>query len=100
MKSLGVEEIKAAPRSPWPNPYVERMIGSIRRECVNHIIVLSEAHLRRQLKQYFTYYHDTRTHLSLAKQCPKHMKINTHNQGNVIALPHVGGLHHEYQRAA
>jgi putative transposase len=100
VKSLGVEEVITAPRSPWQNPYVERLIGSIRRECLNHVIVLNERHLRRHLQEYFAYYHDARTHLSLAKQCPRHRAVEFPDQGRVIAFPHIGGLHHEYRRAA
>ena len=100
LKSLGIEEVRTAPRSPWQSPYVERLIGSIRRECLNHIIVFSERHLRRQMRTYATYYHEARTHLSLAKQSPIPRTIEPPEQGKVIAIPHVGGLHHEYRRAA
>ncbi len=100
VKSLGIEEVLTAPRSPWQSPYVERLIGSIRRECLNHIIVFNERHLRRLLKSYFEYYHGARTHLSLAKQCPVPRSIEQPDQGKVVAIPHVGGLHHEYRRAA
>ena len=80
--------------------YVERLIGLIRHECLNHVIVLNERHLRRRLHSYFTYYHDARTHLALAKRCPNPRLIESPNQGRIISLPHVGGLHHEYRRAA
>jgi len=100
VKSFGIEEIRTAPRSPWQNPYVERLIGSIRRECLNHVIVLNEVHLRRLRKSYFVYYHEARTHLSLAKQCPRLRTVESPEKGQVIALPHVGGLHHQYRRAA
>jgi putative transposase len=100
IKSLGIEEVVTAPRSPWQNPYVERIIGSIRRECLNHIIIINERHLRRQLKSYRTYYHEARTHLSLDKQSPVPRSIEPPEQGGVVAIPHVGGLHHEYRRAA
>ena len=99
VKSLGIEEVVTAPRSPWQSPYVERLIGSIRRERLNHLIVLNERHLRRILRSYFTYYHDARTHLSLAKQCPMPRSIEPPNIGRIVSLPHVGGLHHEYRRA-
>ena len=99
VKSLEIEEIITAPWSPWQNPYVERVIGSIRRECLNHII-FNERHLQRQLQSYFTYYHEARTHLSLAKQCPRPRVVESPYKGQVITLPHVGGLHHEYRRAA
>jgi len=100
VKSLGIDEVLTAPRSPWQNPYVERIIGSIRRECLNHVIILNERHLRRQLKSYSTYYHEARTHLSLDKQSPVPRSIEPPEQGKVVAIPHVGGLHHEYRRAA
>jgi putative transposase len=100
VKSLGIDEVLTAPRSPWQNPYVERIIGSIRRECLNHIIIFNERHLRRQLKSYAIYYHEARTHLSLDKQSSVPRSIEPPEQGKVVALPHVGGLHHEYRRAA
>src|SRR5271165_3547804 len=67
----GITEVIAAPRSPWQNPYIERLIGSIRRECLDHVIILNECHLRRVLSSYFQYHHDARTHLSLNKDCPR-----------------------------
>ena len=70
VEGLGIEEIMISPRSPWQKPYCERLIGSIRRECLNHMIVLSEAHLKRILKSYFQYYHKARTHLSLDRNSP------------------------------
>ena len=100
VKSLGIEEVLTAPGSSWQNPYVERIIGSIRRECLNHVIIFNERHLRKVLKAYVTYYHEARTHLSLDKQSPVPRSIETPDQGNVVAIPHVGGLHHEYRRAA
>ena len=100
VKSLGIDEVLTAPRSPWQNPYVERIIGSIRRECLNHVIIFNERHLRRQLKSYSTYYHEVRTHLSLDKQSPVPRSIEPPGQGKVVAIPHVGGLHHQYRRAA
>ena len=100
VKSLGIDEVLTAPRSPWQNPYVERIIGSIRRECLNHVIIINERHLRRQLKSYSIYYHEARTHLSLDKQSPVPRSIEPPEQGKVVAMPHVGGLHHEYRRAA
>ncbi len=98
--SLGIEEVLTAPRSPWQNPYVERLIGSIRRECLNHVIVFNARHLKRLLRSYFIYYHAARTHLALAKQCPIHRTVERPDEGSIIAFPHLGGLHHEYRRAA
>jgi putative transposase len=100
VKSLGMKEVLIAPRSPWQNPYVERLIGSIRRECLDHHIILNERHLRRVLRAYMIYYHTARTHLSLGKQCPKPRPIHPPDSDNIIAFPHLGGLHHEYRRAA
>ena len=98
--SLGIEEVLIAPRSPWQNPYVERLIGSVRGECLHHVIVLNERHLKGILRSYFAYYHGARTHLGLAKQCPQPREVQPPEQGDVVAFPHVGGLHHEYRRAA
>jgi transposase InsO family protein len=100
VKSLGLEEVLIAPRSPWQNPYVERLIGSIRRDCLDHHIILNERHLCRVLHAYMTYYHTARTPLSLAKQSPRPQPVHPPDSGNVIAFPHLGGLHHEYRRAA
>jgi len=100
VKSLDIEEVVTAPRSPWQNPNVERIIGSIRRECLNHVIIFNERHLRKVLKSYAKYYHEARTHLSLDKQSPVPRSIETPDQGKVVAISHVGGLHHEYRRSA
>ena len=100
IKYLGVEEVVTAARSPWQNPYVERLIGSIRRECLNHVIVLNERHLRRILSGYFDYYHHSRTHLSLDRNSPIKREVQPPERGRVMAIPQVGGLHHRYRRAA
>jgi len=100
VKSLGIQKVLTAPRSPWQSPYVERLIGSIRRECLDHVIVFNERHLRRLLNSYAAYYHEARTHLSLDKQCPMPRLMQYPDQGNIVAIPHVGGLHHEYRRVA
>ncbi len=100
IKHMGIEEVVTAPRSPWQNPYVERLIGSIRRECLNHVIVLNERHLRRILSSYFEYYHGSRTHLSLDRNSPIEREVEPPECGKVIAIPQVGGLHHRYSRAA
>jgi transposase InsO family protein len=100
VRAMGITEVITAPRSPWQNPYAERLIGSIRRECLDHVIIFSERHLRRVLSSYFQYHHDTRTHLSLGKECPRHRPIQSPRAGNIIALPEVGGLHHRYERRA
>ncbi len=100
IKAMGIEEVVTAPRSPWQNPYVERMIGSIRRECLDHLIVVDERHLRRILASYFDYYHRSRTHLSLGKDSPIPRPVESAKAGKIIALPQVGGLHHRYERLA
>ena len=97
---MGIKEVITAPRSPWQNAYVERIIGSIRRECLNHVIIFDERHLRRVLSSYFQYYHKTRTHLSLDKDCPETRPIHPPTAGKIIAFPEVGSLHHRYERCA
>jgi transposase InsO family protein len=98
IQSLDMKEVVTAPRSPWQNAFVERLIGSIRRECLNHVVVLSQRHLRRLLKGYFAYYQWSRTHLALAKDAPEPRAIM--RQGEIIAITQVGGLHHRYERRA
>ena len=100
VKGMGIKEVLIAPRSPWQSPYVERLIGSIRRECLDHVIVLNENHLRRVLGSYFQYYHQWRTHLSLDMDCPVPRAVHGPEHGNVIEVPEVGGLHHHYERKA
>jgi transposase InsO family protein len=98
--AMGVEEVKTAQQSPWQNPYAERLIGSIRRECLDHVIVFNERSLRRILRSYVDYYHDCRTHLSLGKDSPATRKVQPPEIGRVIEMPVVGGLHHRYLRKA
>ena len=100
VKGLGIEQVLTAPRSPWQSPFVERAIGTIRRECLDHMIVLDELHLRRILKSYLNYYHSCRTHLSLEKDGPDSRPVEPSEMGKVIAIPKVGGLHHRYTRLA
>jgi putative transposase len=100
VQAMGIHEVVTAPRSPWQNAYVERIIGSIRRECLDYIIIFDEHHLRRTLSSYVEYYHRTRTHLSLDKDCPQTRPISSPTGGKIIALPEVGGLHHRYERRA
>jgi putative transposase len=97
---MGIQEICTAPRSPWQNAYAERVIGSIRRECLDHVIVMNETGLSRVLTQYLAYYHQSRTHLSLAKDSPQPRPIAPPMHGPVVAIPQVGGLHHRYDRRA
>lgn len=98
--AVGLTDVRTAPRSPWQNPYVERLIGSLRRECLDHVIVLNERHLRRVLRAYVDDYHDSRTHLALTKDAPEPRPIAAVETGRVVALPAVGGLHHRYERRA
>jgi putative transposase len=98
--SMDIGEVISAPSSPWQNPYAERLIGSIRRECLNHVIVLGERHLRRLLTAYLNYYHGARTHLALEKDAPTPRRVQTPTEGRVVAFPEVGGLHHRYERRA
>ena len=97
---MGILEVLTAAHSPWQNPFVERLIGSVRRECLNHVVILSERHLRRILTAYFAYYHRARTHLSLDKDAPAGRAIERPEMGRVVQVPEVGGLHHRYARQA
>jgi transposase InsO family protein len=98
--AMGIEDLPTAPRSPWQNGYVERVIGSVRRECLDHIIALDERHLRRTLNSYFAYYNKARTHLALDKDAPIPRPIARVSDGKIVAIPEVGGLHHRYERLA
>jgi len=100
VRAMGIEEVITAPRSPWQNPFAERLLGTVRRDCLNHVIVLGEAHLRRTLTRYFRYYHNFRTHLSLEKDAPTPRAIHQASVGQVIEVSEVGGLHHHYERRA
>jgi putative transposase len=97
---MQIEEVLTAPRSPWQNPFAERLIGSIRRERLNHVLVLGDRHLRRILTRYFDYYHQARTHLALDKDAPDHRPIEPAVTGRIVEVPEVGGLHHRYLRQA
>ncbi len=97
---MGIEEVIIAPRSPWKNPYAERMIGTLRRELLDRVIVLNEAHLRRLMTSYLVYYHTVRPHLSLDRNAPIPRPIQGPSEGKVIAMMHVGGLNQGYRRAA
>ena len=96
LRAMGIRDHPTAPRSPWQNAYVERLIGSIRRECLDHVVALNEAHLHRIVKAYADYYNRARTHWSLSKDCPKHRPVETF--GEVKSLSILGGLHHLYAR--
>ena len=101
VRNLGTKEVIIARRSPWQNPYVERVIGTLRHELTDHVIVFSEAHLRRLPRRFVAeYYHRCRTHLSLDKDSPEPRPIELPEMGKVVELPLVGGLHHRYTRRA
>src|SRR5271168_295462 len=99
-KWLGIREVLTAAQSPWQNAYIERLIGSIRRECLDHVIIFNEVGLRRILKSYFDYYERARTHLSLNKDAPVSRPIQPAAVGRIVEIPQVGGLHHRYERIA
>ena len=95
---MGIAEVKTAARSPWQNPFAERMIGSIRRECLDHVIVLNAEYLRIILSEYLDYYHHDRTHRSLGKDTPFGRAVEKQpGNGKVVGLPRLGGLHHRYE---
>jgi putative transposase len=97
--SLGITEVVSSPLSPWQNPYVERVVGSIRRECLDHVIILTPPHLRRMLRAYLAYDHRSRTNLGLDKDAPDGRPASA-AAGALIVTPEVGGLHHRYDRQA
>ena len=98
---MGIREVLTAYRSPWQNGKCERLIGSIRRECLDHVLVLNERHLRRLLREYATYHNAARPHLSLRKNAPEPRPLDPPRNGTrIVAVPHVAGLHHHYYREA
>src|SRR5712692_6365048 len=99
-KAMGIEEVLTAPRAPWQNSFVERFVGSARRECFDHVIVFNEAGLQRLMKLYCSYHERSRTHLSLDKDTPIPRPVMPPGDGAIVAIPEVGGLHHRYQRRA
>ena len=100
VKAMGIKQVLSAPRSPWQRAYVERMTGTIRRECLDHLIVFNEASLCRHLQAFIGYYHRTRTHLALDKDAPDPHSVQPPDAGRIISIPEVGGLHHRYERRA
>jgi transposase InsO family protein len=96
IRAMGIRDHPIAPRSPWQNGHIERLIGSIRRESLDHLVVLDKAHLRRVLRNYPSYYNQVRTHLSLGKNALGFRR--PHKPGSVAAIPILGGLHHQYVR--
>jgi transposase InsO family protein len=97
---MNTQTLRTAPRSPWQNAYAERVIGSIRRECLDHVVVVNAAGLHRLLTAYIAYYMESRTHLALAKDPPISRPVTPASVGRIVVTPHVGGLHHRYDRAA
>ena len=100
VRATRIREILTAPQCPWQNPYAERVIGSIRRECLDHLIILGENHLRWILREYARYCNESRSHLSLERNAPMPPSVEPSALGAVVAVPQVGGLHHRYTRAA
>jgi transposase InsO family protein len=100
VKGMGIREVLIAPRAPWQNPFAERVIGSIRRECLDLVIVLNERHLRRLLRTYLAYYNTARPHQRLGNDSPRGREVQPVASGRVVTIPEVGGLHHRYRRAA
>ena len=98
VNAMGIKQVLSAPRSPWQRAYIERVIGTIRRECLDHMIVFSEQCLYQHLESFIDYYHRSRTHLALEKDSPEPRPIQPPEAGRIIALPQVGGLHHRYER--
>ena len=100
MKNLGIREVRTAVRAPLMNAFVERVIGTLRRECFDHVIVLNARHARRLLGEFSDWYNQDRVHLALGKDAPDHRPVEPPELGKVVALPRVGGLHHRYFRRA
>ncbi len=100
VQDMGIEQVLSAPRSPWQRAYVERIIGTIRRECLDHVIIFNEAALYRQVKSFTEYYHRSRTHLSLSKDSPESRAVQSPKLGRIVSIQQVGGLHHRYERRA
>ena len=99
-KGMGIDTVITAPGSPWQNAVCERMVGTLRREILDHVIVLGQEHLLRLMASYLDYYHRARTHMSLEKDCPEPRPIQQLTDGRVVAVPVLGGLHHRYDRIA
>jgi transposase InsO family protein len=96
LRAMGIRDKPIAPGSPWQNGFAERLIGSIRCDCTDHLIALGEGHLRRTLQAYARYYNESRTHRSLNKDAPFHRRVE--RLGTIISQPVIGGLHHQYCR--
>ena len=100
VKAMGVKQVLSAPRSPWQRAYIERVIGTIRRECLDHVIVFNRTSLSRHLNRFLEYYHRSRCHLSLEKDPPEPRPVQRPEAGRIVSIPQFGGLHHRYERRA
>jgi putative transposase len=100
VERMGIRQVVIAPRAPWQNPFAERVIGSLRRECLDLVIVLNERHLRRLFRTYLAYYNVTRPHQSIDSDSPRRRIVRSVSSGRIVTVPEVGGLHHRYERAA
>ncbi len=100
VNAFGTRQVLATPRSPGQRAYVERVIGTIRRECLDYVIVFDERDLRHWLRVFIAHYHQTRTHLALGKDAPEPRPMQSRDEGRVVSISEVGGLHHRYQRPA
>ncbi|MBM3790517.1 MAG: transposase family protein [Acidobacteria bacterium] len=100
VKALDIEQVVIAPHSPQQNPYAERVIGTLCRECLDRVVVLGESHLRRIVRRSVKYYHGAGTHLALDKDAPEPRPVQPPDMGTVIEIPEVGGLHHRCERRA
>ena len=97
---MGIKQVLSAPRSPWQRAFVERVIGTIRRECLDHIIIINERSLRHDIQAFCDYYHRSRTHLGLHKDSPEPRAVQPPEAGRIVSIAEVGGLHHRYERRA
>jgi putative transposase len=100
VEARGIEDVPAAPRSPWQNPYIERLIGTVQRDCLDHVIVLNDRHLYRVPSEYVAYYNESRAHPGLEKECPVPRVVEAPENGPIRKSPVLGGLHHRCFREA
>src|SRR5450432_625272 len=100
VRNLGIEQLRTSPKFPWQNGYAERWVGTLRRELLDHVVVLGERHLLHLVRDHAAYYNDDRPHMSLGRDAPVARAVQPPSGGRVVALPRVGGLHHRYSRAA
>jgi transposase InsO family protein len=99
-RAMAIEDVVTAPHAPWQNPFVERFVGSARRECFDYMIAFNEAGVRKLMTRYRSYYENARTHLALEKDAPIPRPVIAPVEGDIVAIPEVGGLHHRYERRA